>query len=102
MLSKKDAVIGAQIRFKPSCWFAQRTGRQGGDVMVPGGFEVTGTVDYVNRRNNIYSITLKEGVHASVRAQDVQGGIPLYPNDRVSVFITSVRDDYVTGIAMKI
>ena len=61
-----------------------------------------GTVDYFNRRNNIYSITLKEGVHASVRAQDVQGGIPLYPNDRVSVFITSVRDDYVTGIAMKI
>lgn len=56
MLSKKDAVIGAQIRFKPSCWFAQRTGRQGGDVMVPGGFEVTGTVDYVNEAHGWFRV----------------------------------------------
>ena len=56
MLSRKDAQIGAQIRFKPSCWFAQRVGRQGGEAMIPGGFEVTGTVDYVNEAHGWFRV----------------------------------------------
>jgi hypothetical protein len=58
MLSKQDCVLGAQIKFKPSCWYAQRAGRQGGDIhiLLPGGTEVTGTVDYINEAHGYFRV----------------------------------------------
>ena len=49
-------MIGAKIRFKPTCWYAQRSGRQGGDILLPAGTEVTGTVDYVNEANGWFRV----------------------------------------------
>ncbi len=58
MLSKKDCAIGAKITFRPSCWYDGRSGSQGGDIHVrlPGGTEVTGTVDYINREHGWFRV----------------------------------------------
>ena len=61
-----------------------------------------GTVDFYNRANHTYSISLLNGVQVSVRDSAVQGQIPLYPNDTVQVTIKDLRDSYAIGIARKL
>ena len=61
-----------------------------------------GTVDSYNERKDLYTILLKNGVQASVRASQVEGGIELYPGDRVSVRVKDIRPTYVVGNAIKL
>ena len=61
-----------------------------------------GTVDSFNDRKGTYTILLKNGVQASVRATQVEGGIDLYPGDRVSVRVKDIRPTFVVGNAIKL
>lgn len=62
---------------------------------------VAGTVEFYNRDKDLYTIKLKNGVTAVVRAADVRGEIDLNPGDRVNVFVTAILEKYVVGRAAK-
>lgn len=62
---------------------------------------VAGIVSFYNRDKSLYTIMLKNGVTAVVRAEDVRGQIDLNPGDRVNVFIKAVLPTHVLGIAAK-
>ena len=61
-----------------------------------------GVVDHFNKNNGYYTVTLKNGVRASVRAENVNGEIELTNGDNVSVLVTGIMDEYVIGLAKKI
>lgn len=63
-----------------------------------------GKVDHYNSRSNTYTIRLKNGVSASVRADSdhVNGGVELMNGDDVSVLVTRVTPTFVIGKAKKI
>lgn len=62
---------------------------------------VAGVVDFYNRDKDLYTIMLKNGVTAVVKAQDVRGQIDLNPGDRVNVFVTTILNTHVLGMAAK-
>ena len=61
-----------------------------------------GTVISFNREKNVYTVLLKNQVHASVPQRAVPGQVHLNIGDTVSVMITKVYDNFVTGTAIKI
>lgn len=63
-----------------------------------------GVVQSYNSKTNKYTITLKNGVGASVKAEDVRGAgdIPLFKGDRVQVLVTKKLPGFVVGIVMKV
>jgi len=63
-----------------------------------------GKVDHYNSRSNTYTIRLKNGVSASVRADSdhVNGGVELMNGDDVSVLVTRITPTFVIGKAKKI
>ena len=61
-----------------------------------------GVVDHYNKSNNFYTISLKNGVSASVRADQVQGEVELTNGDNVSVLVTRIMPTYVIGMARKL
>ena len=61
-----------------------------------------GTVVAFNREKQVYTILLKNGVHASIPQKSVMGEIHLEIGDSVSVSVRQVYDNYVRGFAVKL
>ena len=70
-------------------------------VMKVGGL-YSGKVRMYNAEKGIYTITLSNGVTASVNQKRVGGGVRLYPLDLVQVQVTEVTDTHVWGTCFKI
>lgn len=50
----------------------------------------------------IYNVRLKNKVLACILAENVQGGVPLFIGDKVSVKVSKINDNFVYGSAMKL
>ena len=61
-----------------------------------------GYVESVNNLKKIYNIRLKNGVLAGVLFSNVQGNIPLFIGNKVSVKVSKINDSFVYGSAMKL
>ena len=61
-----------------------------------------GTVESVNRNKKIYNVRLKNGVLAGVLFDNVQGNVPLFIGNKVTVKVSKVKDTYVYGSALKL
>lgn len=61
-----------------------------------------GFVESVNNVKKIYNVRLKNGVLAGVLFSNVQGNVPLFIGNRVSVKVSKINDTYVYGSAMKL
>lgn len=61
-----------------------------------------GYVESVNNVKKIYNVRLKNGVLAGVLFSNVQGNVPLFIGNKVSVKVSKINDSFVYGSAMKL